>query len=130
MKTPFVMMERSAMSNKQKMEILANEARRRLTNIDHEKLGVEEQMKILEQLTQELKNSGYSLDQAREVVISGYRGWKRRVERRRETGLYRAAKDTLEEREKKKLVERETWYIPRTNMKVRKIPWFLRKGDL
>ena len=64
-------------------------------------------------MIQELRNSGYSVEQAREILISGYRGWKRRLERRGATGMYRAAKDTLEEREKKKLIERETWYIPR-----------------
>ena len=113
MKTPFVVMERSAMGSKQKMEILSNEVVRRLTNVDHERLGVEEQRIVLEQMTQELKNSGYKIEQARDIIISGFRGWKRRIERRKVTGLYRAAKDTLEAREKKKLVEKETWYIPR-----------------
>ena len=113
MKTPYVVMERTAMGSKQKVEILSNEVVRRLTNVDHERLGAEEQIRVLEQMTQELRNSGYSVEQAREILISGFRGWKRRIERRGAAGLYRAAKDTLEEREKKKLVERETWFIPR-----------------
>ena len=114
MKTPYVLMERSAMSAKQRIEIMSNEATRRLSNIDHENLGAEEQIKVLEQLTQELRNSGYRSEQAREVIISGYRGWSRRLARRRDTGLYRSAKDSLEEREKGKLLERETWYLPKS----------------
>ena len=112
MKTPYVIMERSAMGIKQKMEILSNELNRRLTNVDSEKLGNTEIIIVIEQFTQELKNSGYSNEQAKEIITSGFRGWKRRIERRKETGLYRHAIDTLEEREKKKLIERETWYIP------------------
>ena len=112
MKTPYVIMERSAMGIKQKMEILSNELNRRLTNVDSEILSKMEINIVLEQFTQELKNSGYTNEQSREIVISGYRGWKRRIERRRNTGLYRHAIDTLEERERKKLIERETWYIP------------------
>ena len=27
--------------------------------------------------------------------------------------MYRAAKDTLQEREKKKLLEKETWFLPK-----------------
>ena len=118
MKTPYVMMERSAMGVKQRMEILSNETCRRLTNVDHENLDMEEQRIVLEQLTQELKNSGYNCDQAREVITSGYKGWRRRIKRREESGLYRAARDTLEEREKKKLTERETWYIPRSKNEI------------
>ena len=41
------------------------------------------------------------------------RSWKRRIQRRKDTGMYRAAKDTLQEREKKKLLEKETWFLPK-----------------
>ena len=70
MKTPFVIMERSAMSYQQKMEILSNETARRLTNIDHERLGKKEIMEVLEQFTQELRNSEYKVEQARDILIS------------------------------------------------------------
>ena len=53
------------------------------------------------------------MEQAKEIIVSGYRGWKRKRERRQGTGLYRSAEDSLEEREKRKLIERETWYLPR-----------------
>ena len=119
MKTPFVIMEKTAMGKQQKMTILSNEATRRLTNIDHEKLGVEEQKLVLEQFTQELKNSGYYREQAKEIIVSGFRGWRRRLEKRGESGLYRPAHTTLAERERKKLLERETWYLPRTEEKER-----------
>ena len=95
---------------------------------------------MLEQLTKELKNSGYSADQAKEIIVSGYRGWKRRLERRAKTGMYRPASQTLEEREKKKLIERETWYLPRKSQEEeqegrkfrigkRRLPKIKRKPD-
>ena len=101
------------MSYHQKMNIMSNEVTRRLSNVDHEKMGNEEIVKVLEQLTQELKNSRYKVEQTREILISGVRSWKKRIERRRDSGMYRHAQDTLEEREKKKLIVRESWFLPR-----------------
>ena len=117
MKTPYVVMERSAMGYSQLMEILSNELNRRLLKIDHENLEIAEQLKVIEQMTRELKNSGYKIEQSREIVISGVRSWKRKILRSQGSGLYREAHETLEEREKKKLLERETWYLPRREEK-------------
>ena len=108
MKTPFVVMERSAMGGKQKWEISSNEMNRRLSNVDHENLEKAELVTVIEQYIQELRNSGYTVTQANEIISSGFRGWKRRIERRERQGqgMYRSAKLTLSERERKKLLER------------------------
>ena len=68
--------------------------------------------KIIEQFTQELKNSEYTCKQAREIITSGIRGWARKIARRQRDGqeFYRNSRTNLQTRIKKKLVERETWY--------------------
>ena len=112
MKTPFILMERSAMGDQQKYAILSNELIRRLSTIDTEYVTVAEIMEVIEVFICEMKSSGYSREQTRNTVISGIKGWKRKVEKRRKEGVpfYRSAKSTLSGRVRKKLLERETWY--------------------
>ena len=112
MKTPFVIMEPSAMGEQQRHQILANELIRRLSNTNIDKPDVEERTTIIETYTQQLKSSGYSRKQSREIVVSGVVGWKRKVKRRETDGLdfYRSAKSTLAGRCRKKLLEKETWF--------------------
>ena len=109
-----VMLERdSAMSTKQKITIQANELTRRLYNIDEELPGKEEEVvEIVENFTRQLKNSGWNRKEAREMVVSGYKGWRRRLERRKEEGAnqYRSAGISLMTRSRKKLTGREDWF--------------------
>ena len=51
-------------------------------------------------------------EKTREMVISGYRGWKRRLQRRKEQSgmVYRSAESSLALRTKTKLTGKETWY--------------------
>ena len=62
----------------------------------------------------QLKNSGYSRKEAKEVITCGVVGWRRHLERRqkRGQGQYLEAGDTLEDRERKKLLEKTNWYKP------------------
>ena len=57
MKTPFVLMERSAMGNQQKYQILSNELVRRLSNIMIEEIPHNEVIEKIEEFIGELKNS-------------------------------------------------------------------------
>ena len=59
-----------------------------------------------------MKNSGYCRKQAREIVVCGLVGWRRKLERREKRGekQYLSAGDTLEERTKKKLLEKTNWF--------------------
>ena len=111
-KTPYVIMERSGVSYHQKFQILSNELVRRLSNVDITSIPQEEINVILEQYTTELKTSGYSHCQARDLVSSGIRGWKAKHKKRQQdnTPFYRLAEDTIMERLKKDLTERENWY--------------------
>ena len=110
MKTPFVIMQNSAMSDKQRSSILANELIRRLSNTNHENNDLTEQSEIIEIFTQQLKSSGYARKAARDMVVSGILGWKRKIRRRKNEGslFYRSGKSTLAGRYRKKLTEKST----------------------
>jgi hypothetical protein len=115
MKTPFVIMENSAMSNNQRYSILSNEMIRRLSNTNHEDPDMEDVTGIIETFIQQLKSSDYNRKCSREIVICGVIGWKRKIARRLKEGkpFYRSASSTLAQRCKKKLLEKVTWYKKR-----------------
>ena len=87
MRTQILLEKDSAMSVRQKFCILGNELTRRLYNLD-QKMGedeLEEEVKeVIEHFTQQCKNSGWERKEAREIILSGYRGWERRLKRRRD----------------------------------------------
>ena len=65
------------MGIKQKHTILGNELTRRLYNIDEELEEAETEIeKVIENFTRQAKNSGWGQKETREMVVSGYRGWK------------------------------------------------------
>ena len=80
MKIPFVVIKRSAMS--QRISILFNEVVRRLTNCEWKEKKVEEKKEVIEQYVTELKMSEYSRKEVKEVVLCGMKGWKTKMERR------------------------------------------------
>ena len=112
MRTPLVIMERSAISNQQKFSILGNELCRRLSNVQIEVIEHRKVLEIVEEFIRELKNSEYSIVQSREIVNSGLRGWKKKIARREKKNIpfYRPASSTVEVRLRKNLLERESWY--------------------
>ena len=73
MKTQFTVMQKSAMSEHQKMSILSNELVRRLSNI-HKEVVEEEIEKVIEQYIGQLKASGYARKQVKEIVVCGVVG--------------------------------------------------------
>ena len=66
----------------------------------------------IEQYITELKTSGYSMHQSREIIISGIRGWRNKIRKRKRQNVdfYRLAEDTIEARMNKEIVEKENWY--------------------
>jgi hypothetical protein len=111
MKTQFTVMQRSAMGEHQRLAILSNELVRRLNTI-HSEVREDEMVKVVEQYVRQLKTSGYGRKQAREIIISGVIGWRRKLERREEAGQkqYLEAKETLEARTDAKLLEKVSWF--------------------
>ena len=118
MKTPMVIMERSAMARHQKFQILRNELTRRLSNIQVGKIENAEITSKIEQFIGELKNSGYSRRQAAEITIAGIRSWKSKIKNREISNIpfYRPAKSTISTRLKKQLLEKENWYKEKEDM--------------
>ena len=113
MKSQILLEKESAMGMKQKYCINANELTRRLYVVDEEDEGGEnEVLKIIEDFTRQLKNSGWERKEAKEMVTSGYVAWKRRIRRRQEEGseLYRSAASSLQTRTRRKLTGKEDWY--------------------
>ena len=115
MKSQLMIERGSAMGKQQKYCILANELTRRLLKIDtdsSEEVIEEEVVKITEHYTRQVKNSGWSVKEAKEIIVSGYAGWVRKMRQRREGGeeLYRSAAASLPARVKNKLIGKETWF--------------------
>ena len=115
MKTPYVLMKRSAMSEQQKMSILSNELIRRLSNINDEETSDDEKIVVLESYIKEMKTSEYGRKQIKESLVSGVVGWRRKQARRKTSGedFYRSGKSTLSGRCRRKLMEKTTWYKPK-----------------
>ena len=105
MKTPYLIMRRSAMSEQQRSAILSNELVRRLSNVNVGHVDHEEVTIVIEQFIQQLKNSGYSQATTKEAVVNGIKGWQRKHKRREAEGkgFYRLAHTTLKTRVYKKL---------------------------
>ena len=89
-----------------------NELCRRVSNIQLEEIPHKEIIETVEHFIGELKNSEYSQKQARDIVISGLRGWQNMIRKRKRNNMpfYRHAQETVRERMRKQLVEKESWY--------------------
>ena len=86
MKTPLVLMQRTAMGEQQKYSILSNELIRRLSNISQdlpEDIERKEKIWVIDTMKKQHKNSGYSRMKSAEAVVSGVRGFERKCERRK-----------------------------------------------
>ena len=112
MRTPYVIMKRSAISDHSRYNILANELVRRLSNMKKEETTHDEKEEVVEHFITQCKTSGYTRHETREGVVSGLKGWKRKCMRRERDGIdfYRSARSTLGARVKKKLTEKSSWY--------------------
>ena len=69
-------------------------------------------MKLVDEFTRELKNSGYTRRRAREIVVCGLLGVERKKLRRERQGqkFHRRGKSTFTERTKKKLIGKTAWF--------------------
>ena len=112
MKTQLVIPKRSAMAMKQKISINSNDLNRRLSNINIDRMEDGELERVTDHYTSQLKGSGYTRAECKEIIVSGALGWKRRHQRRREENkdFYRSATSTLRTRIKKKLLDPVRWY--------------------
>ena len=97
-------------SEQQKYSILVNELTRRFEVLDQD-ISIEEKVRMIDHFTRQLTNSGYEYEQQRDIIESALKGILRKEERKKEWEFkFRCSKDTLEERERKKLTEATSWY--------------------
>ena len=66
----------------------------------------------MDHMTTQLKGSGYTRRQSREIIVAGMLGWMRKRRRRQAEGrdFYRGAASTLRQRMRKKLLDPVNWY--------------------
>ena len=75
MKVKIVTMKNLAMSQQQNCSILSNKVVRRLSKISVAKIDRLEVVEVMNNFTQEMKNSGYDRKEAVEIIKSGMIGW-------------------------------------------------------
>ena len=76
------------------------------TNID-----LNEKVEVIDHFSQQLINSGYAVEQIRDIVQSALKGINRKLERRKDQEFkFRSGESTLQERMNKRLLESTSWF--------------------
>ena len=101
----------SAMDENSKIQILANDLTRRLLHIE-QAMGMEEQVRVINEYSQKLFNSGYKQEQVTRIIINGIKAFERRLKESTAGGrpLHSTSKESYGRRSKKKLTEKTSWY--------------------
>jgi hypothetical protein len=102
----------TAMGEDPKMKCLANDLIRRLSNTC-ERLDDTERIKVVDDYSQKLVNSGYGIKQVRRIILTGLKGYERILRESKKDGgrnLHRSAKESSHERGKKKLLGKSEWF--------------------
>ena len=121
MKSPFCIMESSAMPSNTKTASLAQDLVRRMMNIS-ESRSQEERNIVTEKYIQKLRRSGYSTTQTKEIVEAGLKGYESKREKCLKNGieLHRSAQSTVKARFVKKLTSRTNWFRKGRGNKIEK----------
>ena len=111
MNSPFCILEKSALPDNTKISSLSQEVVRRMLHTS-ELVPQEERNQILEIFTSKLKLSGYRMDQVREIVKAGLKGYERKLQKAKNNGnsVHRDAKSTVGLRFKKKISAKMNWF--------------------
>ena len=106
MKNPFCIMQSSAMSNKSKVQILSQDLVRRMMNIC-DTVSQSERNRVVDNYTDRLFRSGYSLSQVYDIIVSGLTGYERKLKKaaNENTPIHRPAASTLKSRINKKFLK-------------------------
>ena len=109
--TNVMVQKRSAMGENSKVQILANEMMRRLGNTD-QRQGKNINKEVVDGFAKKLLTSGYDRNQTRRIIISGIRGWERRMARAKAEGrkTHRKAVQSAPGRIKKKILGKTEWF--------------------
>ena len=114
--TSLTVQKRSAMEENPKVQIVSNEVIRRLLNTGRE-IPLKQKRGILDDFGGKLLASGYDTEQTRRIILGGIRGFESKVKRRELEGipLYRTSEESGENRRRKKLVGKSSWFKGRGN---------------
>ena len=101
----------SALPENSKIASLTQEVIRRMRNTS-ELVGNNERIKHLNNFTQKLRNSGYSMEQAERIIWAGVRGYQSALERAAKRGrsIHTSAQEGAERRNQKKLLSKTQWF--------------------
>ena len=102
---------RTAMGEDSKLQILSNDLIRRLKN-NAEELGEGAKVKIVDDYSQKLLNSGFRGEQLQRIVTNGIKGYESKLKRCMEQGrkLHRSSTNSQGARVKKKLLAKSSWF--------------------
>ena len=97
-----------------KFAILSNEVIRRCLTTK-ETVSQERKDQIMDEYALKLLRSGYSITQTRQIILSGLRGYLKKVQLASKNGwdLHRSAKSSLASRIKRKTLEKQNWFRPK-----------------
>ena len=110
MSSRYAVLESSAWAWSSKCASLAQEVHRRLQNTAGDQ-PLDTKLEILEEFHRKLTRSGYSRVQVRQVMEAGIKGYHNKLSR----GLVHRQLSTIQEnREIRKILEKSTWYLPKT----------------
>ena len=103
--------KRTAMGEDAKIQVVSNDLIRRLQNCSEE-LGMGAKVKIVDEYTQKLSNSGYRGEHLKKIITNGIKGYEGKVRRCREQGrgIHRTSVDSEGARVRKKLLGKSSWF--------------------
>ena len=107
-----VLHKTTAMPEDQKIRCLSNDLIRRMSNTS-ELLEDGLRREIVDSYGQKLVNSGYGVEQARRIVVSGLKGYESKLVESRKVGgrpLHLKAKESSARRYRKKLTAKSDWF--------------------
>ena len=106
-----LIMRDSALSEKVVISSLTQNLVRRMLNTS-ETVNIEERIKVVNQFSYQLRLSGYSAEQSRDIVKAGLTGYENLLERskKEKKNLHRSAEEGQEERRKKKVLAKGNWF--------------------
>ena len=78
----------------------------------HTDITMKERLRVLQEFIDQLERSGYDLDQRREILLCGLKGYENKLAASMKAGtsLYRSMSGTTRERRRKKMVTKVNWF--------------------
>ena len=101
----------STLPENSKMASLTQEVVRRMRNTS-EKVNMKERIAHLDKFAQKLINSGYSMEQAKNITVAGLKGYQKALDKATKEGrsIHISAAEGAASRNQKKLLSKTQWF--------------------